>query len=95
MILQLLNAMETRLLEWKEKLKTLHSQYDSLLFLSVQKVLRIHTAVKNAQKNVDELLSEVSYLFPNIPQSQGMLKDIVTVSLLKIMVYSLATPFFL
>lgn len=81
-ILQLLNVMETRLVEWKENLKTLHSQYDSLLFLSVQKVLRIHTAMKNAQNNVSELLSEVSYLFPNVSQSQEMLRNIVTVSLL-------------
>jgi len=74
-----LEILEQELNNWRRKLAELHAQYDWLLFLSVPKVLKIYSLLRQRKPSAFQITSDISFLFSNDPTAMEAVKNAVEV----------------
>ncbi len=73
---------EVNLESWKKRVTELRSQYDWLLFFSIQKILRLYKLVsvcEERHEQLDEIVAEISFLCKNDEATRQNLKQRVKV----------------
>ena len=73
---------EVHLENWKKRVTELRSQYDWLLFFSIQKILRLYKLVsvcEERDKQLDKIVAEISFLCKNDVATRQNLKQRVKV----------------
>ena len=73
--------VENKLVEWKESVAKLHSEYNWLSFFRIPKLLKLyHLIVDNVEDKEIRIVHEISFLCTNTAQERLKMKKNVEVS---------------
>lgn len=75
--------VENELVEWKESLTKLHSEYSWLLFFRIPKLLKLyHLIMDSVEGRETKIVHEISFLCTNTTKERLKMKRKVEVSLI-------------
>ena len=74
--------VENELVEWKESLTNLHSEYSWLLFFRIPKLLKLYHLIMDSRDDKEiKIVHEISFLCTNTAEERLRMKRKVEVSL--------------